>query len=70
MMFTEFKYLVQNHRTSLIAERTLVFIADTFPLIHNDSQINEFLKKGEGSSRNMYKGTMDKAKAGRIEGGR
>ena len=27
-------------------------------------------KTGEGSSRNMYKGHMDKAKGGRIEGGR
>ena len=27
-------------------------------------------KIGEGSSRNMYKGHMDKAKGGRIEGGR
>ena len=26
--------------------------------------------KGEGLSRNMYKGHMDKAKGGRIEGGR
>ena len=26
--------------------------------------------KGEGPSRNMYKGHMDKAKWGRIEGGR
>ena len=27
-------------------------------------------KEGEGSSRNMCKGPMDKAKGGRIEGGR
>ena len=26
-------------------------------------------KEGEGSSRNMYKGPMDKPKGGRIEGG-
>ena len=27
-------------------------------------------KIGEGPSRNMYKGSMDKAKGGRLKGGR